>query len=315
MGFTNVFGSPGFTSVDAGGARILDGAAIAAEIRAEVAAKVEAIVGEGQTAPGLATILVGEDPASEVYVAAKHRACAEAGIDSIDHRLPADAGSERLARLIDELNADSSVDGILLQLPLPGGLDAAPVVEAIDPRKDVDGLSSSSVGALWRSRPGLAPCTPRGVMELLRRGGVELRGANATIVGRSELVGRPLAAMLMAADATVTVCHSRTRGLRARCAQADVLVAALGRPHAIGRAHVKPGATVIDVGITRTDDGLVGDVDFDAVHARAGAITPVPGGVGPMTIACLLENTLRANELLREDHPTAEWRRLAYRDN
>jgi methylenetetrahydrofolate dehydrogenase (NADP+)/methenyltetrahydrofolate cyclohydrolase len=299
MGFTNVYGVPGFISAAGEEARILDGRAIAAELRAEVAAEVEAMVGEGRPAPGLATILVGEDPASAVYVAAKHRACAEVGIDSIDHRLPAEGPASRLVALIAELNADDAVSAILLQLPLPAGIEAAPLVDSIDPRKDVDGLSSASVGALWRGRPGLQPCTPRGVMELLSRGGVQLRAANATIVGRSELVGKPLAAMLMAADATVTVCHSRTRGLAARCAEADVLVAALGRPEAIGRAHVKPGAVVVDVGINRTEDGLVGDVDFEAVRTRAGAITPVPGGVGPMTIACLLQNTVRAAALQR----------------
>jgi methylenetetrahydrofolate dehydrogenase (NADP+)/methenyltetrahydrofolate cyclohydrolase len=294
MGFSNVYGVPGFTSIEARKAQILDGEAVAVELRAEVAAGVEARVSAGLRAPGLATILVGDDPASAVYVAAKHRACAEAGIESIDHRLPADTSAQQLMELILACNEDPVVSGILLQLPLPAKLDAATFVEAIDPRKDVDGLSGASVGALWRSRPGLEPCTPSGVMQLLRRSGVELRGAEATIVGRSELVGRPLAAMLLAADATVTVCHSKTRNLAARCARADVLVAALGRPKTIGRAHIKPGAVVIDVGINRTDDGLVGDVDFDKAVSVAGAITPVPGGVGPMTIACLLRNTLEA---------------------
>jgi methylenetetrahydrofolate dehydrogenase (NADP+) / methenyltetrahydrofolate cyclohydrolase len=298
MGFSNVYGLPGFTSAEHDAARILDGAAVAAELRAEVAAEVAAIVAAGGRAPALATILVGEDPASAVYVAAKHRACGEAGIDSIDHRLPADASPGELAELIGRGNEDPTVSGILLQLPLPAGMDAASLVDEIDPAKDVDGLTSGNVGALWRSRPGLAPCTPRGVIELLGRSGVELRGVKATVVGRSELVGRPLAAMLLAADATVTVCHSRSPDLVAECADADVLVAAIGRPHALGRAHVKPGATVVDVGITRTEDGLRGDVDFEAARTRAGAITPVPGGVGPMTIACLLQNTLRAYRLV-----------------
>ncbi len=297
IGFSNVYGLPGFTSVERDGARVLDGAAIAAELRAEVAAEVAALIGEGLPAPALATILAGDDPASAVYVAAKHRACAEVGIDSIDHRLPADCSAAEIAELIGECNADPTVSGILLQLPLPLplGLDSAALVDAISPAKDVDGLASANVGALWRMRTGLAPCTPQGVMELLARSGIELRGARVTIVGRSELVGRPLAAMLLAADATVTICHSHSRDLVAHCAEADLLVAAIGRPRALGRAHVKPGATVVDVGITRTEDGLAGDVDFEAVRNRAGAITPVPGGVGPMTIACLLQNTVRAH--------------------
>lgn len=297
MGFSNVYGMPGFTSGGAEGGRLLDGRQIAAELRAEVAAEVREILAAGLPAPVLATILAGEDPASAVYVAAKHRACAEVGIDSIDHRLPVDCSPRALRELIAECNHDPAVNGILLQLPVPPGIDSAILVDAIDPAKDVDGLTSLSVGALWRSRPGLVPCTPLGVVELLRRGGIELSGIDATIVGRSELVGRPLAAMLMAADATVTLCHSRTRDLVGRCAEADLLVAAIGRPHAIGSAHVKPGATVVDVGITRSEDGLRGDVDFEAVRRRAGAITPVPGGVGPMTIACLLQNTVRAHRL------------------
>ncbi|MFN8215267.1 MAG: bifunctional methylenetetrahydrofolate dehydrogenase/methenyltetrahydrofolate cyclohydrolase FolD [Solirubrobacterales bacterium] len=303
MGFSNVYGLPGFTSAERAGARLLDGAAIAAELRAELAAEVTASIARGLPAPALATILVGEDPASAVYVAAKHRACGEVGIDSIDHRLPADCPPAELAALIAALNADEKISGILLQLPLPLGLDSAALIDSIAPAKDVDGLSSANVGALWRTRSGLAPCTPQGVMELLARGGVELRGARATIVGRSELVGRPLAAMLLAADATVTICHSASRDLVDHCAGADLLVAAIGRPRALGRAHVKPGATVVDVGITRTEDGLRGDVDFEAVLSRAGAITPVPGGVGPMTIACLLQNTVRAHRRAHGEDP------------
>lgn len=298
MGFTNVHGVPGFISTGREPARLLDGVALAAELRAEVASAVEEIVAAGQRAPALATILVGEDPASGVYVAAKHRACAEVGIESIDHRLPADCPPGALAKLIDDCNRDPMVSGILLQLPLPAGLNVEEMVESIDPAKDVDGLTGANIGALWGGRPRLVPCTPLGVMELLRSGGVNLSGAGVTVVGRSKLVGRPLAALLLAADATVTICHSRTRDLAARCLEADVLIAAVGRPGTIGRSHVKPGATVVDVGITRTDQGLRGDVDYEAVRGRAGAITPVPGGVGPMTISCLLQNTVRAHRLL-----------------
>lgn len=295
MGFSNVYGVPGWTRTSQ--ATVLDGRAVAAELRAQVAADVAAIVAAGSEAPGLATILVGDDPASHVYVAAKHNACAEAGIRSIDHRLPADCPPAQLAELIATLNTDPAVTGILLQLPLPGHLDAPAFVDAIDPLKDVDGLSTASVGALWRGRPGLRPCTPAGAMELLARSGIDLAGARAAIVGRSDLVGKPLTAMLLAADATVTVCHSRTRDLADRCREADVVIAACGRARTVGTRHVRPGAVVIDVGITRTDDGLVGDVDYDAVLPVAGAITPVPGGVGPMTIACLLRNTFEAAEL------------------
>jgi methylenetetrahydrofolate dehydrogenase (NADP+)/methenyltetrahydrofolate cyclohydrolase len=293
MGLSNIYGVPGLGKHDA--ARIIDGKAIAAELRGEIRAEVEAIVAAGRRAPGLATILVGEDPASQVYVGAKHKACAEAGIRSVDRRLPGDCTEAELTATIVALNADPEVDGILLQLPLPGHLEAAGFIDLIDPHKDVDGLSTASVGALWRSRPGLAPCTPSGVIELLRRTGIGMSGAEAVIVGRSELVGRPLAAMLLAEDATVTVCHSRTRDLAARCRAADILIAALGRPQAIGADHVKPGATVIDVGINRGEAGIVGDVDFEAVARVAGAITPVPGGVGPMTIALLLRNTVTAS--------------------
>jgi methylenetetrahydrofolate dehydrogenase (NADP+)/methenyltetrahydrofolate cyclohydrolase len=297
MGFTNVYGVPRWGEVDREEALILDGRALAAELREEVGREVAEIVVACDRPPGLATILVGGDPASEVYVGAKHRACAEAGIDSIDHRLPDDTSEAELLELIELLNADPAVSGILLQLPLPGDLDASSLIDRIDPRKDVDGLSTASVGALWRSRPGLSPCTPAGVMELIERSGFPLKGGRAVIVGRSELVGKPLAAMLLEANATVTICHSRTRDLERICADADLLVAALGRPRALGARHVKPGALVIDVGITRGDDGLVGDVDFEAVVQVAGAITPVPGGVGPMTIACLLRNTVRAARL------------------
>jgi methylenetetrahydrofolate dehydrogenase (NADP+)/methenyltetrahydrofolate cyclohydrolase len=299
MGFTNVRGVPGRIGVDGERGRPIDGRAIAAALRAETAAAVADLVAAGGRAPALATILVGDDPASQVYVAVKHRACEQAGTRSHDHRLPADVPPDELAALIERLNRDDAVDGILLQLPLPAGLDGDRFVALIDPRKDVDGLTTANAGLLWQGRPALAPCTPLGVVELLDCCGVELAGREAVIVGRSQLVGKPLAALLLARNATVTLAHSRTRELDAVCRRADVLVAAVGIPHLIGPAHVKPGAVVIDVGINRTDDGLVGDVDYDAVRPHAAAITPVPGGVGPMTIACLLANTLRAAQLRR----------------
>ncbi len=298
MGFTNVHGVPGHMGGAPRGA-LIDGRAIAQALRAETAERVAGIIAAGVCAPALATILVGDDPASSVYVSAKHRACEQAGIRSIDHRLRADAEITQLAQLIQELNDDQAVDGILLQLPLPKGLDAAALLELIDVRKDVDGLTHANTGLLWQKHPGLAPCTPLGVIELLDRSGVELAGREAVIVGRSNLVGRPLAAMLLARDATVTVCHRHTRRLASICRRADVLIAACGIAHLIGVDHVKPGAVVIDVGINRTENGLVGDVDFAAVRPLAAAITPVPGGVGPMTIACLLANTLRAARQLR----------------
>jgi methylenetetrahydrofolate dehydrogenase (NADP+)/methenyltetrahydrofolate cyclohydrolase len=298
VGFTNVYGVPGRAGGEERGA-LIDGKAIAAKLRSETASRVATLAADGIAPPTLATILVGEDPASQVYVGAKHRACEEAGIRSLDHRLPADTAATELAALIERLNDDHEVDGILLQLPLPGNLTANRFVEMIDPAKDVDGLTTVNTGRLWEGRPGLAPCTPLGVVELLDRAGVALEGREAVIVGRSKLVGKPLAAMLLARDATVTLCHSRTRDLAAVCRRADVLVAACGIAGAIGADHVKPGAAVIDVGINRTEAGLVGDVEFEAVRPLAAAITPVPGGVGPMTIACLLANTLRAAHLRR----------------
>jgi methylenetetrahydrofolate dehydrogenase (NADP+)/methenyltetrahydrofolate cyclohydrolase len=216
------------------------------------------------------------------------------GIRSIHHDLPADVGQEGLLGVVDDLNADPGVDGVLVQLPLPDGIDQDAVVDRIAPAKDVDGLTAASAGLLTQGRPGLVPCTPAGVMELLAEAGVRVEGAEAVIVGRSILVGRPLAALLLNASATVTVCHSRTRDLADTCRRADVLVAAVGSPRLVAGDWVKPGATVIDVGVNRTDEGLVGDVDFEAAREVAGAITPVPGGVGPMTIAMLLANTARA---------------------
>ena len=277
-------------------ARLIDGKAVAAKVRARIAEAVRARVGAGGSAPGLATVLVGGDPASEVYVTNKRRQCEEAGMRSLHHGLDADTSIDELEALIDELNADEGVDGILVQLPLPAGIDQDRVIARIDPAKDVDGLTATNAGLLAQGRPGLVPCTPLGVVELLRDAGIDLAGAEAVIVGRSILVGRPLSALLLGENATVTVSHSRTRDLAAVCRRADVLIAAVGAPRLVGAEMVKPGAAVIDVGINRTDDGLVGDVDFDAVREVAGAITPVPGGVGPMTIAMLLSNTLQAAE-------------------
>ena len=275
-------------------ATIIDGKAIAADLRAEVGDRVRAFVAEHGRAPKLVTILVGDDPASHVYVANKHKACAEAGIASDDERLPADTPPERLAELIELLNERVDVDGILLQLPLPDGLDDAAMTELIDPAKDVDGLTAVNAGRVVQGRDALVPCTPSGVMILLDRAGARLSGAEAVVVGRSNLVGRPVASLLLGRNATVTTCHSRTRDLGEVTRRADVLVACVGSPELIKGDMIKPGAIVIDVGTTRGPDGLVGDVDFAAALSVAGAITPVPGGVGPMTIACLLDNTVKA---------------------
>jgi methylenetetrahydrofolate dehydrogenase (NADP+) / methenyltetrahydrofolate cyclohydrolase len=275
-------------------AGIIDGKAIAQQVRAEVADEVAAWVQAGNEPPGLATVLVGDDPASAVYVSGKQKASAEVGITAYDHRLPADTPQDDVERLLGELNDDPHVSGILLQLPTPPQIDGGALTELISPEKDVDGLTPISAGRLAKGRPGLRPCTPAGVMELLRRHNVALEGAEAVVVGRSDLVGKPLAALLLAAHATVTICHSRTHDLAAVCRRADILVAAVGRPRLVQGDWVKEGAVVIDVGINRTDDGLVGDVDFAAAAARARLITPVPGGVGPMTIAMLLRNTLHA---------------------
>jgi methylenetetrahydrofolate dehydrogenase (NADP+)/methenyltetrahydrofolate cyclohydrolase len=275
-------------------AQVIDGTAIAQAVRDEVKAEVAAWVQAGHRAPGLATVLVGDDPGSAVYIASKQRSSAEVGIEGFDHRLDQATPHEEVERLLRELNADPAVSGILLQLPTPPQVDGPALTELIDPRKDVDGLTPISTGLLAKGRPGLRPCTPSGVMELLRRHDVALEGAEAVVVGRSDLVGKPVAAMLLAANATVTVCHSRTRDLPSVCRRADVLVAAVGRPRFVQGDWVKEGATVIDVGINRTDDGVTGDVDFAAASERAGLITPVPRGVGPMTVAMLLRNTLEA---------------------
>ena len=275
-------------------ATIIDGKAIAAEVRAQVALDVAAFTARHGRAPGLATVLVGEDPASAVYVGGKQKASEEVGISGFRHDLPADATREQVVQLIEQLNADPSVSGILCQLPVPDHLDGVELTGLVDPGKDVDGLTPISAGRLALGEPGLRPCTPEGTMILLEHAGAQLDGAEAVVIGRSNLFGKPMAQLLLGANATVTICHSRTKDLPGVCRRADVLIAAVGRPQMVGADWVKTGATVIDVGINRTDAGLVGDVEFDAVSAVAGAITPVPGGVGPMTIACLLRNTLKA---------------------
>ncbi len=273
---------------------MIDGKAVAARVRERVAAEAAELGRELGRAPGLATVLVGDDPASAIYVRRKREACGQVGIRSFHHEPEASIAEAELLELVTELNGAEEVDGILVQLPLPEGIDPDAVVTALDPAKDVDGLTPTNAGLLARGQPGLVPCTPRGVMELLAEAGVEPRGTEAVIVGRSTLVGRPLHSLLLGADATVTVCHSRTADLGEVCRRAEILVAAAGSPRLIGAEMVRPGACVIDVGTNRTEDGLVGDVDFDSVREVAGAITPVPGGVGPMTIAMLLANTVQA---------------------
>jgi methylenetetrahydrofolate dehydrogenase (NADP+) / methenyltetrahydrofolate cyclohydrolase len=275
-------------------ARVIDGKAVAAAVRQEVAAGVAEFQREHGRAPGLATVLIGEDEASAVYVGSKHRACEEVGMRSIGHTLPADTSQEDAVALIERLNADPEVSGILCQLPVPGHLDGPELTNRIIPEKDIDGLTVESAGRLAIGMVGLRPCTPLGVVRLLQEAGADLDGAEAVILGRSNLFGKPMGRLLVEADATMTICHSHTRDLAAACRRADVLIAAVGRPKLVQGDWIKPGATVIDVGITRTEDGLVGDVDFDAAMEVASAVTPVPGGVGPMTIACLLQNTLQA---------------------
>src|SRR5712691_8353650 len=280
-------------------ATIIDGRAIAAGLRERVAEAAAILRERHRITAGLAAILVGDDPASQLYVRSKARACAEVGIASFEHRLPGDCGEAMILELVFRLNADDRVDGILVQLPLPRGIDARQVMAGVDPAKDVDGFHPMNVGHLWRGEPGLVPCTPQGVLLLLRSVHADLSGAEAVVLGRSQIVGRPVAALLLAADCTVTVVHSKTRDAAAHCRRADILVAALGRPEAVTADWIKPGATVIDVGINRIaavdrPSRLLGDVDFDGARRIAGAITPVPGGVGPMTIACLLRNTLLA---------------------
>lgn len=285
------------SGVALGGAQILDGKAVAAQVRAGVRARAQALLARG-VQPGLAVVLVGEDPASQVYVRNKDKAAQEAGFHVRTLKLPAQTTQAELDSVVRELNADRSVHGVLVQLPLPRGLDAERVVRALDPAKDVDGLHPENVAALvMGDARGLAPCTPAGCIELCDRAGVSLAGKRVTVVGRSLLVGKPLAFLALARDATVTVCHSKTSDLPAVCREADVLVAAVGRPELVRGSWIKPGAVVIDVGINRLDGGaLAGDVAFAEARKVAGWLTPVPGGVGPMTIAMLLSNTVLAAE-------------------
>ncbi len=287
-------------------ANIIDGKLIGQEIRDEVKAAVEDRLKKGLPAPGLATVLVGENPASQVYVRNKQKACAEVGINSFGHNLPENSTQDEVEALVRELNADPAVNGILVQLPLPRHLDEEKVLSAIDLNKDVDGFHPINIGRLAQKgrEPVFVPCTPAGCMVLLERAGAKLSGANAVVLGRSNIVGMPVALLLVKANATVTICHSRTRDLPSVVREADVLVAAIGQPEFVKKEWVKPGAIVIDVGINQKEDAtakrgyrLVGDVAFDEVSEVAGAITPVPGGVGPMTIALLLKNTLHAAEL------------------
>jgi len=280
-------------------AKIIDGKGVAAGLRSRVANSAARLNDEMNVTAGLAAVLVGSDPASQVYVRGKGRACSAAGLASFERRFPADISEAALVTEVKKLNADNRVDGVLVQLPLPGRIDAQRVIAAIDPAKDVDGFHPVNVGRLWSRLPGLVPCTPQGCLILLRVVHDDLSGAEAVVLGRSNLVGKPMAALLLAADCTVTVVHSRSRDAAAICRRADILVAAVGRPQLVKAGWIKRGATVIDVGINpvRLPDGrtrIVGDVDFDSARTVAGAITPVPGGVGPMTIACLLHNTLLA---------------------
>lgn len=275
-------------------ATLIDGKAVSQAVRADITRDVAAFTERTRHVPGLVTILVGADPASEVYVRNKIRACHDVGMASFHEPMPADSAQDDVLGMVDRYNADDRIDGILVQSPLPAGLDFKQVLERIDPGKDVDGFHPLNVGRLVSGQPGLVSCTPAGVMELLDRTGVELTGAEAVVVGRSDIVGKPVALLLLHRHATVTICHSRTRDLPAVVRRADVVVAAVGRPQMITGDMIKPGATVIDVGVNRTDAGLVGDVDFASVEPVAGAITPVPGGVGPMTITMLLRNTLQA---------------------
>ena len=275
---------------------ILDGKALAATLRSETAQETAQFIQQTGLNPCLAAILVGDDPASQVYVRNKEIACQKAGIKSVLHKLPAETTQEELEALIDKLNADPEISGILCQLPLPKGLNETAILDRISPDKDVDAFHPENVGRILQGRPRFLPCTPAGIMELIRRNNIETKGKNAVVLGRSDIVGKPMAALLMqkGVDATVTVCHSRTSNLADVTRAAEILIVAIGKPKFVTADMVGDGAVVIDVGINRTESGLVGDVDFDAVKDKASAITPVPGGVGPLTIAMLLQNTLTA---------------------
>ena len=276
-------------------AQLLDGKAMSAELREELALRVQRLKGKGVT-PGLAVILVGDDPASQIYVKNKELGCQQVGIHSVTIRLPETASQAELEAQIDKLNADASIHGILVQLPLPQGLDEAAALARILPEKDVDGFHLLNAGRLFTGQQGVVACTPKGAMEMLHRTGIDLSGKEAVVVGRSNIVGKPMAMLLLQENATVTICHSRTANLAEHTRRADVLVAAVGKPRFITADMVKPGAVVIDVGINRVDGKVVGDVDFDAVREVASWITPVPGGVGRMTITMLLANTIEAAE-------------------
>ena len=286
---------------------IMDGKAISKEIQAEIATEVASFIEQSGVTPCLAAVLVGDDPASEVYVRNKHRACERVGIASQMHKLPASTSQDELLQLISQLNDQDEVHGILIQLPLPDSIDTLQVLDAIEPGKDVDAFHPENVGLISQGRPRFLPCTPHGVQQILDRCGIEMSGKHAVIVGRSDIVGKPMSMLLtaknstrgpQAANATVTLCHSRTQNLNEVCRSADVIVAAIGVPKFITADMVKPGAVVVDVGINRTDDGLCGDVDFDTVQEVAGHLTPVPGGVGPLTVTMLMYNTLDAAKLM-----------------
>jgi methylenetetrahydrofolate dehydrogenase (NADP+)/methenyltetrahydrofolate cyclohydrolase len=274
---------------------VIDGKAVAAQVRSEVAARARAYSAQFGRRPGLAVVQVGEDPASTVYVRNKRRSCEEVGIESFAHDLPATTTADELLALMATLNADARIDGILMQMPLPKGLDASRIIDAIDPEKDVDGLHPLNAGLLLVGRPGLRACTPSGCMRLLKEAGCDPAGKHAVVIGRSILVGKPMALLLLEANATVTIAHSRTPDLAATVRGADIVIAAVGRAHMVKGAWIKPGAVVLDVGTNKGSDGkLTGDVEFEAARRVASAITPVPGGVGPMTIALLLSNTVDA---------------------
>jgi methylenetetrahydrofolate dehydrogenase (NADP+)/methenyltetrahydrofolate cyclohydrolase len=286
-------------------ATVIDGKAVGQSVRERVRGEVEGLSADLGRPPGLATVLVGDDPASAIYVRRKREACEEVGIRSFHHEPDGSIPQEELLELVTELNENDEVDGILVQLPLPDQIDSAVIINELDPDKDVDGLTPISAGRLARGEPGLVSCTPRGIMELLSSSGVDPAGKEAVIVGRSNLVGRPVFSLLLGANATVTICHSRTRDLGEVCRRAEILIAAAGQPKLVTGDMIRPGATVIDVGTNRTDDGLVGDVDFEAAVEVAGAITPVPGGVGPMTIAMLLANTVDAARIRHQAAPAS----------